>query len=395
LSRDAPELLDAADRLTADTRTLDGFLETPAFVLEVNALAARYAAESGVMSRLRRLASRRAMAAAGMVALGLLGGLAGWHLRPDTSAPPADPPLVRFALALPAGLNLLSTPVLSADSQRLAFVVGSGGNSRLMVRNLGDEGALVVGGTDGATFPFWSPDGRWIGYSAGGRLMKVASTGGSPVVIDGAVGDWGGTWSASGVVIFQPAIRNAGLQMVPEDGGRSAPASLLDDTAGDVSQSRPIVLPDGRTFLYCLESTTPGRSGLYLGRLDGPPTAAAKRLSDCRAVFVPAGNDAGYLLASIGQHIEARLVDVTRMRIGDARVIAIAPADAPGNGTALFSATGDVLAYAVAATDPSAPRHIGIVVGWRRLLRGNDRRSDLNPAARNDPSAPYCWSQQC
>jgi hypothetical protein len=256
-----------------------------------------------------------------------------------------------------------------------------------LVRDLGAEGALVVGGTDGATFPFWSPDGRWIGYSARGRLMKVASAGGSPVVIDGAVGRWGGAWSASGVVVFQPAIRNAGLLQVPEDGGRSAPASLLDDTAGDLSQSRPVVLPDGKTFLYCLESTTAGRSGLYLARLDAPPATAAKRLGDCRAVFVPVGHDGGYLLTSTGSHIEARLVDVTRMRIGEARVIDLAPAAAPDDGMALFTATPDVIAFAVAATDPSAPRHIGIIVGWRRLLRGDERGLGLNPGARTRSSA--------
>lgn len=378
LSRDAPELLDAADHLVADGRSLDGFLETPAFVLEANALAARYAAQPSVPRRLRRFASYRLPMAASIVALVLLSGFGGWLLRPVSYSPPAEGPLVRFALALPPGLDLLSSPVLSPDGQRLAFVVGTGGNSLLMVRDLGDLGALVIGGTDGAAFPFWSPDGRWIGYSAHGRLMKVASGGGSPVVIDGAVGNWGGAWSSAGVIVFQPAVRNAGLQRVPESGGRSAPASLLDDTAGDISQSQPVVLPDGRTIIYCLESATAARSGLYVTHLNGPPTMPGRRLGDCRASFVPAGDTAGYLLASTGSHIEARLVDLTRMQIGEARAIAVAPAAGRDGGPALFTATSDVIAFAVPATDPVAPIHIGIVVGWRRLLPRNDRGSDLN-----------------
>jgi hypothetical protein len=391
LSRDTPELADAADRLIADTSSLDGYLETPAFILEANALAAKYAAAPASDARAGIPATGRALAAATVLALALLAGAAGWFLKPTPSAPQTDIPLVRFALALPAGLDLLSAPVLSPDGQRMAFVVGTGGSSRLMVRDLGHEGALVVGGTDGAAFPFWSPDGGWIGFSARGRLLKVSSTGGAPVVIDGAVGNWGGTWSPTGVVVFQPAIRNAGLQQVPERGGRSTPVSLLDDRIGDVSHRHPVVLPEGRGVLYCLESTET-RSGLYVARLDAPPATAARRLGDCRAVYVPLGADRGYLLSSTGDHLEARPVDLERMRVGDTHAIDIAPASAADAATPLFTATADVLAYAVAGTDPEAPRQIGIVIGWRQLVRDDGRGSGLNRPARTRAPARATWS---
>jgi hypothetical protein len=383
LARDAPELVVAADQLIADTRSLDGFLETPAFVLEANQLAAHYAAEPAGPAIFRRPRGPRRLAMAGAV-LGLmaLAGAAGFLLRRTPAFPERRSPLVRFALALPAGLDLLSAPVLSPDGQRVAFVVGTGGSSRLMVRDLGDEGALVVGGTDGATFPFWSPDGGWIGFSARGRLMKVSSTGGAPVVIDGAVGSWGGAWSPSGVVVFQPAVRNAGLQQVPETGGRPVAASLLDDAAGDVSHRNPAILPGGRTFLYCLESTATSRSGLYFARLDAPTQGVGTRLGDCLSTYVPADEQAGYLLAATGSHIEARHVDLSGLRVGEPHEIDIAPAVAPADGAALFTATSEVLAYAVAHTDPAAARQIGLVIGWRQLLDEDGRGAGLNLRAR-------------
>jgi len=388
LSRDAPELVEAADRLTADATTLDGYLETPALVLEANALAVQYAAAPAAVPTAPGRTSRRILTGAIALVLVAIGAVAGWWLKPGPPEWQADGPLVRVGLALPAGLDLLSAPMLSPDGQRIAFVVGTGGSSRLMVRDLGDEGALVVGGTDGAAFPFWSPDGGWIGFSARGRLMKVASTGGAPVVIDGAVGNWGGAWSRSGVVVFQPAVRNAGLQQVPAGGGRSMPVSLLDDTVGDLSHRRPVALPDGRTVLYCLESKTESRSGLYLARLDAPPVPAARRLGECRAVYVPLDADNGWLLTSSGSYLEARPVDLARMRIGDARAIDITAAPAGDAASALFTATPDVLAYAVAEADPAAPRQIGVVIGWRRLLRDDGRGAGLNRPARTRSPGP-------
>jgi eukaryotic-like serine/threonine-protein kinase len=211
-----------------------------------------------------------------------------------------------------------------------------------MVRDLGDDGALVIGNTDGATCPFWSPDGRWIGFSAHGRLMRVASDGGSPVVIDGAVGAWGGAWSASRIVVFQPAVRNAGLLQVPESGGRPAPASILDDSAGDIVHRDPVVLPDGGSLLYCLDSTNTARRGLYLARLDA--AGAAQRIGACPATYVPVAGNGGLLLSAAASHIEVRAFDTSH-------------------------ATAEVLAYALSAHSGEAPRHIGIVIGWRRLMR--------------------------
>ena len=303
-----------------------------------------------------------------MIALSVLAGALGWHLKPATQPPRPEGPLVRFAMSLPDGLELRSAPVLSPDGQRIAFVVGTDATSRLIVRDLGDEGALVVGGTEGATSPFWSPDGRWIGFSARGRLMKVASEGGAPVVIDGAVGAWGGAWSSSRMVVFQSAVRNAGLLQVPDGGGRPEPASILDDSAGNVLHRDPVVLPDGLAFLYCLDSTSAARTGLYLARLD--MTAPKERVGVCPATYVPLNGNGGLLLTMAGSHIEVSAFNPSRATIGDARVINIAPARSARESRSLFTATANVLAYALSAQGDEAPRHIGIVIGWRRLMRG-------------------------
>jgi WD40-like Beta Propeller Repeat len=372
LSELEPEISSAAERLITDARPLKGFLETPALVLAAGELAATYATTPETAAPLKNASSRRTLRIAGALALGLLGGAIGWHLRPPQATERPSSPLVRFTVALPVGVDVLSAPTLSPDGQRIVFVGGTPAASRLIVRDLGNETTTAMEGTDGARFPFWSPDGGWIGFSARGRLMKVPRTGGAPVVIDGAVGSWGGAWSSSGVVVYQPAVRNAGLLRVPDGGGRSAPASILDDAVGDVSHRFPAMLPDGRSFLYYLESTHNARRGMYLARLDA---SAAKATASSRlgtfqqqASYVAVTGETGFLLSAAGARLEARPVDPARMQVGEPFAIDIGAVPATQNSPVMFTATADVLAYAASGGEPSS-RAIGIVVGWRRLAR--------------------------
>src|SRR6185436_14401166 len=106
---------------------------------------------------------------------------------------------------------------------------------RLFVRSLDSRDAVAIDGTDGAKQPFWSPDGTSLGFFARGKLMKVAVTGGVPVVICDAPDGRGGAWSSSGVIVFGANLIFEGLARVPADGGPVEPATLIDLDRGENS----------------------------------------------------------------------------------------------------------------------------------------------------------------
>jgi len=369
LAEDHPELVDEAERLIADASSLEGFLETPAFVLAASELAAAHADGLEIEPPDDGSSSPQPWWMAGALVLAVIAGGIGWQLGLISGTARPDAPLARFTVALPAGVDLRSAPALSPDGQRVAFAGGTPAGSRLMVRDLATEDTTIIDGTEDAASPFWSPDGEWVGFSAHGRLMKVARAGGAPVVIDGAVGSWGGAWASSRVMVFQSAVRNAGLLRVSDSGGRSEPASILDDAAGDISHRFPVMLPDGRTFLYHVDSTDSGRRGTYVGRLGTQPTAATRRLGtlDSQATYVALPGESGLLLWATGRSIELRPFDVARRRVGAPQVVNIAAAPATQSSPAMLSATAEVLAYATAGVMPGPTREIGIVIGWRRL----------------------------
>lgn len=122
--------------------------------------------------------------------------------------------------------------------------------------------------TDGARSPFWSPDSRWIGFFAGGRLKKIEAEGGSAQTLANAPVDRGGAWSRSGVIVFAPE-HDEPLQQIPESGGEPKPVTSLDLVHGENSHRWPYFLPDGRHFLYLTAfNGEPEKQGIYAGSLN-------------------------------------------------------------------------------------------------------------------------------
>jgi serine/threonine-protein kinase len=146
--------------------------------------------------------------------------------------------------------------LLSPDGAMLAFVAMSeiGDPPRLYVRRLEDLVASPLAGTEGARNPFFSPDGKWIGFFADGKLKKVAVTGGGPVALveaSAASGVWaGGTWAEDGTIVFARDRLANGLVRVSAEGGDPEVLTKLDEEAGEVSHRWPQVLPGGKAVLY-------------------------------------------------------------------------------------------------------------------------------------------------
>jgi serine/threonine protein kinase len=160
---------------------------------------------------------------------------------------------------------------LSPDGRRIAFVATLSGTNTLWVRPLAAGSAQPLAGTDGASYPFWSPDSRFLGFFAGGKLKKIEASGGPPQTLADASAGRGGTWSREGVILFSPSSRDS-IYRVSAAGGEVSPVTKLV-VASEFSHRWPHFLPDGRRFLYLAQSSmgqaNTERNGIYAASLDG------------------------------------------------------------------------------------------------------------------------------
>jgi serine/threonine-protein kinase len=188
-------------------------------------------------------------AAALVVGLALI-AKASWK----TAAPLPDRPLMRLDADLGAELSRGDgagpTLAISPDGKRLAFIsAGSDGKDHLVVRLLDDARSTVLAETAGAQSPFFSPDSRWIGFFADGRLKKISVEGGTPVALANARNPRGGAWGENGNILFAPENR-VGLSQISQFGGTAQTATVLDEKDGEISNRYPQLLPDGDTILF-------------------------------------------------------------------------------------------------------------------------------------------------
>ncbi|PYS53705.1 MAG: hypothetical protein DMF76_27760 [Acidobacteria bacterium] len=182
--------------------------------------------------------------------------------------------IVRASILPPEGANYLPRNqfAISPDGLRLAFVGRSGdGKQLLWVRSLGAPTAQPLAGTDDATFPFWSPDSRFVGFFAQTKLKKIEASGGPPQTICDAPNGRGGTWNRDGVIVLAPDNFSP-LYRVSASGGPTTVVTKLDDSKLQTTHRWPWFLPDGRHFLYRAGTTSAATqkesNGIYLGALD-------------------------------------------------------------------------------------------------------------------------------
>ena len=154
------------------------------------------------------------------------------------------------------------------------------GSLTLWVRDLDADAAHPIAGSEGARFPFWSPDGRFVAFFADGKLKKVESGGGAILAICDAENGVGGSWNRDGTIVFAPSP-TAGLFRVLASGGKPVPVTKLDATRHEKAHRYPFFLPDGRHFLYTATSLGGGAARMPtpsgLASLDGAGGSAARR----------------------------------------------------------------------------------------------------------------------
>lgn len=180
---------------------------------------------------------------------------------------PAPPAVVRFPLVTPATLQNLSPPIVSPDGRHIVFAADADGKRMLWLRPLDTIDARPMAGTEGVFRPFWSPDSRFVGFIAGGKMKKVDIAGGPPATIcDAANGD--AAWSPQGVIVFDGRIADP-LRRVDASGGVSKPVVLdAGKPEGTPGAGWPEFLPDGKHFLYTLASGGSAEMTLMVGNID-------------------------------------------------------------------------------------------------------------------------------
>ncbi len=181
-----------------------------------------------------------------------------------------------WELWAPSGAIGQSPLAVSSDGSHIAFVARQPGQRGLLwVRSMEALDAKMLPGTEGATSPFWSPDGASIGFFADGKLKRVDVTGGMPTPLADAPNERGGAWSERGVIVFAPTLGSP-LQKIPATGG--TPTQATAPGAGDPGgHARPAFLPDGNHFVYRQVVTGGATRSVFVASLEG---AAGRKIMD-------------------------------------------------------------------------------------------------------------------
>ncbi len=192
------------------------------------------------------------------VVVAMIAGFGWWQ----ATRPAADQALVRLDVdlgsetALPAAINNGSNVAIAPDGSRVVYAASvSGGPQKLFLRRLDRPKANELPGTEGASVPFFSPDGHWVGFMANGKVNKISVDGGAVVPVGDMPRQLESSWAEDGIV----SVTNRGLVLINSSGG--APVRLTEVGEGETSHSFPRVLPGGKGLLYV--AYLKGSPGIY------------------------------------------------------------------------------------------------------------------------------------
>jgi serine/threonine-protein kinase len=304
--------------------------------------------DSGDVSAAPVIAAKRRLPASIWVALALaslgLGAFAEHTFWPSAEVP-APARLTRFVVAAPPGVTGIDSPAMPPDGTFVVFEGVSGGQQRLFVQRFDEVAARVLDKTEGASQPFISFDGRWIGFRRNNRMERVPIEGGDPITIAETTSSApGATWGPDGTIIYAQTWLS-GLMAVPFDHGTPRALTTLDAAKGEKGHYWPRFLPGGKGVLFTAWPAGSGLNDAKIAVLDLASGKFRELLPGAFASYAPPG----YLVFYHAGAYHAVAFDLATMTTsgGPARVIDDAQGLVPDGGytTAVAISESGTLAY--------------------------------------------------
>ncbi len=250
-------------------------------------------------------------------------------LRYRLDAPPPAPVETRLDIVTPP-TDRPKSFALSPDGRQIVFVAHGEGGSRLWLRSLGTTTVQPLAGTEGASYPFWSPDSRSVGFFTDSNLKRFDLGGAAQTLAPVRVG-LGGTWNTDGVIVFAPS-QTTGLMRVSANGGAvTAVTALGPQQRGHFA---PYFLPDGRRFLLF------AGDAIYIGTLDG----------DVATLLTPAASSGVYLASGWLLWVRQGTQTLVAQRLDTEKAVLLGEPVTIADGVGSEGASDGISAVTVAAT---------------------------------------------
>jgi predicted Ser/Thr protein kinase len=271
-------------------------------------------------------------------------GIGGWMSWP---APPS--PVSRFEAAVPDDVIAADELSVSPDGRKLVLTAGGG----LWIRDFSALEWQRVPGAEGGTTPFWSPDGRYLGFIVGRQVRKLDLAGGPPETLGTLPNDVTrglGAWNRNGDIVVGSWGGGSGgpLWKVSETGGVPTALTHVDTSRGELYHTWPTFLPDGGHFLY-FRSGPPDVAGMYVGSLDAAPTEQSRQRIFPSAM--PSIYANGYVFFLRGRTLMAQPFNARRLQLERDAVPVAEDVETTWFSTAVFAVSeSGALAYRASST---------------------------------------------